>query len=334
MSKPAIDNPHYYVSILANKGAVKYDITSVAENLKVTDSEGELATMVSFSFVNNVTTEGKLMNGLFTVDDVVLVEADNGGGKKEVGTFTIWKKDYTSAAKKILSVVSYDSKLIYLQKSEDVQFFEKGKDTKAIVSAICGAWGVPLRYNYESISHELKQWRGDKLAVMIIEVLEEARKKTGKKYVMNSANKGLSISGRGTNSTVYEFKAKQNALSTTSSITMEGVVTKVKIYSNTDEGVRPKLEATVTGDTSYGTLQKIIMRSTNTKLAESKKEADQLIKDDGKPLEKFTLQAIDIPWIKKGDKISVAAGDMTGDFYVTSITHEAETKTMTMEVER
>lgn len=333
MGKPAIDNPYYYVSILANKGAVKYDITNIAENVKLTDSEGELANMVSFSFVNT-TVNGKLLNSLFTVGDVVQVEADNGGGKKTVGTFTIWSKEYVSELKKILSVVAYDSKLIYLQKSEDVQFFEKGKNTKAIISSICSAWGVTLQYNYDSINHELKQWRGDKLAVMIIELLDEVKKKTGKKYVMNSANNVLSISHRGTNTTVYEFAAKKNALSTTSTITMEGVVTKVKIYSNTDKGVRPKLEATVTGDTSYGTLQRIIMRSSNTALSESKKEANQLIKDDGKPIEKFTLTAIDIPWIKKGDKINVSAGDMIGAFYVTSISHEAATRTMTMEVER
>ena len=333
MSKPAIDNPHYYVSILANKGAVKYDITNITENLKVSDSEGELATMVSFSFVNT-TVNGKLLNTLFTVGDIVQVQADNGGGKQTVGTFTIWSKDYVSEVKKILSVVAYDSKLIYLQKSEDVQFFEKGKTTKAIISAICSAWGVTVQYNYDSINHELVQWRGDKLAVMIIELLDEVKKKTGKKYVMNSANNALSISHRGTNTTVYEFAAKKNALSTTSNITLEGVVTKVKIYSNTDEGVRPKLEATVTGDTSYGTLQQIIMRSSNTALSESKKEADQLIKEDGKPIEKFTLTAIDIPWIKKGDKINVAAGDMIGVFYVTSISHEAASRVMTMEVER
>ena len=333
MAEASISNPLYYVSILAEKGTIKYDISKVIESLKISDSEGELATMVSFSFMNTE-VNGKWLNSLFSVGDVVQVQADNGGGKKTVGTFTIWDKDDESSTKKVLSVTAYDSKLIYLQKSEDVQFFEKGKSTKSIITDICTAWGVTLQYSYDSINHELKQWRGDKLSEMIIELLEEVRKKTGKKYVMNSVNNQLSISHWGTNTTVYEFAAKKNVIATSSNITLEGLVTKVKIYSHSDEGVRQKLEATVTGDTSYGTLQRIITRSDNTTLTESKKEANQLIKDDGKPVEKFVLTAVDIPWMKKGDKIKVSAGDMAGYFYILSISHDCSSKTMSMEVEK
>lgn len=331
--KAAIDNPLYYVTLLTKKGAVKYDITPIKETLKVSDSDGELATMATLSFAN-VQVGSAWLNTLFSAGDVIQVQADNGNGKKTVGTFTIWDKGYDSGNKKLLSVTAYDSKLIYLQKSEDVQFFEKGKTTEAIVSAICKAWGVSLEFKYTSITHELKQWRGDKLAEMIIEVLDEVKAKTGKKYCMYSDNNKLVISERGKNTTVYEFAAKKNAIATSSTVTLENLVTKVIIHSNSDEGVRSKLEATVTGDTSYGTLQRVIIRSDNTTLAESKKEANQMIKDDGKPVERFTIEAVDIPWIKKGDKINVSAGDMIGSFYVLSITHNCDTKTMAMEVER
>ena len=331
--KAAIDNPLYYVSLLTKKGTVKYDITPIIETLKISDSDGELATVVTASFPN-IQVEGAMLNTLFVAGDVIQVQADNGNGKKTVGTFTIWDKDYESSNKKSLSVTGYDSKLIYLQKSEDVQFFTKGKSTDAIISAICKAWGVSLDYKYATITHELKQWRGDKLAEMIIELLEEVRKKTGKKYCMYSDNNKLVISERGKNTTVYEFAAQKNAISTYSRVTLENLVTKVIIHSNSDEGVRSKLEATVTGDTSYGTLQRVIIRSDNTALAESKKEANQMIKDDGKPEEKFEVEAVDIPWIRKGDKINVSAGDMIGSFYVLSITHNCDLKTMSMEVER
>ena len=331
--KAAIDNPLYYVSLLTKKGTVKYDITEILETLKVSDLEGELATAVSLSFAN-VQVGTAWLSTLFTAGDVIQVQADNGNGKKSVGTFTLWDKGYDNNTKKTLSVTAYDSKLIYLQKSEDVQFFPKGQTTEAIVSAICKAWGVSLDFKYASITHELKQWRGDKLAEMIIEVLDEVKNKTGKKYCIYSDNNKLVISERGANTTVYEFAAQKNVLTTSSAITLEGLVTKVIIHSNSDEGVRSKLEATVTGDTSYGTLQRVIIRSDNTTLTESKKEANQMIKDDGKPEERFTIEAVDIPWIKKGDKINVAAGDMIGSFYVLSITHNCDLKTMSIEVER
>lgn len=334
MAKAALDNPLYYVFVLAQKGAVKYDVSDIVETLKIADAQNELAGRINVTLMN-VQINGSWLNGLFTVGDLVLIQADNGSGIKTVGTYTIWSKDYDSQLKKILAVTAYDSKLIYLQKSEDVRFYPKGKDTKFIVSDICKEWGVNCEYSYESITHPLKQFRGDRISEMIIEVLEEARKKTGQKYVMYAdADHDLVISSRGKNDTVYEFAAKQNAISTSSNVSLEGVVTKVKIYSNSGEKKRDILEATVTGDTSYGTLQRMITLSKNDKLADSKKEAEQLIKDNGKPKEKYSIEAVDIPWIKKGDKIKVSAGDMTGNFYVISLSHDCTNKSMSMEVER
>lgn len=333
--EPSITNAVYYVSLLTKKGTVKYDLTDILLSLKISDSEGQLATAVNLTFPNVwIEQENLNLTGLFTVGDVIQVQADNGEGKKNVGTFTIWDRTYESNLKKVLSVTAYDSKLIYLQKSEDVRLYTKGKDTKAIISDICNAWGVPLTYNYSTTTHALKQWRGTKLSEMILECLEDVRKKTGAKYVLYSDNGKLVISGRGQNQTVYEFSAQKNALSTVSNITLEGVVTKVIIHSHSEEGERSKLEATVTGDTSYGTLQSVIIRSENTALSECKKEAEQAIKDAGKPFQTFILNAKDIPWIKKGDKINVTAGDLVGTYYVTSVTHEATDGTMSMEVER
>ena len=89
--KAAIDNPLYYVSLLTKKGTVKYDLTEIVETLKVSDSEGELATTVSVSFPN-IQVEKAWLNTLFTAGDVIQVQADNGNGKKTVGTFTIWDR--------------------------------------------------------------------------------------------------------------------------------------------------------------------------------------------------------------------------------------------------
>ena len=323
----------YYVSLLTKKGTIEYNITRILLSLKISESEGELATKASLSFPNTW-VENSWLTGLFSVGDVIRIQADNGTGKKDVGTFTIWDRSYDSGLKKILNVTAYDSKLIYLQKSEDVRLYTKGKDTKAIISDICSAWGVPLTYNYSTTTHTLKQWRGTKLSEMILECLEDVRKKTGEKYVLYSDNGKLVISSRGTNTTVYDFAAKKNAMATSSSVSLEGVVTKVIIHSNSDEGVRSKLEATVTGNTEYGTLQRVIVRSDNTPLSECKKEANQTIKDEGKPFESFILTAKDIPWIKKGDKINVSAGDLNGTYYVKSISHECTEGVMSMEVER
>lgn len=332
--KPSIENPFYYVTMLTKKGKVKYDLTPILTSLKIYDSEGELATKANLSFMN-VYINNSWLTGLFTVGDVIQISADNGGGKKAVGTFTIWERGYDRDLKKIISVTAYDSKLIYLQKSEDVRVYAKGKDTKSIVSDICKAWGVSLSYQYSTTTHTMKQWRGTRLSEMILECLEDVRKATGKKYVLYSDNNKLVISGYGQNKTVYEFDARKNVFSTSESTTLEGVVTKINIYSHADEGVRNKLETSVTGRVSdYGTLQQVIIRSDNKKLADCKTEANQTIKDDGQAKVRFTLEAKDLPWLKKGDVLQVTAGNMVGKYYALSVMHNCTDGTMSVEVER
>ena len=332
--KPSIENPFYYVTMLTKKGAVKYDLTPILTSLKIYDSEGELATKANLSFMNVYINDGWL-TGFFDVGDVIQITADNGEGKKAVGTFTIWERGYERDLKKIISVTAYDSKLIYLQKSEDVRVYTKGKDTKSIVSDICSAWSVPLNYQYTSTKHELKQWRGTRLSEMILECLEDVRKATGKKYVLYSENNTLVISGVGQNKTVYEFDAKKNVFSTSSSTTLEGVVTKINIYTHADEGVQNKLEASVTGRTSeYGTLQQVMVRSDSKALADCKTEANQTLKDAGKAIVRFTLDARDIPWLKKGDVLQVTAGNMVGKYHALSVLHNCTESTMRVEVER
>lgn len=335
MAKPSIENPHYFAYILTDKGKTKYDVTGALLSMKIADNDGSLAPRSSISF-SNLLLNGKWFNTLFNVGDVLQITSDNGGGEQPLGTHVIWSKQYNSEKEKVLSVTGYDQKLIYLQKSEDVRYYPKGKDTKAIVSDICSAWGVNVDYKFKTIAHELKQYRGNTLAEMILDCLEDVRKQTGEKYALYSkADGSLVIDYRGKNDSIYEFKAKKNAISTTSNVTMDGLVTKVKIYSLGDKGSRDKLETTIDGDTAkYGTLQKIMTKSSKTTLADAKKDAQQMIKDKGKPETLFTLEAIDIPWIKKGDKIRVAAGDMLADFYVLSITHDCTNKTMSMECEK
>ena len=116
---------------------------------------------------------------------------------------------------------------------------------------------------------------------------------------------------------------------------MRGMVTKVVILGKEDENERAAVETTISGDTTtYGTLQKILNVSSGTTLAEAKEEANEIIKEKGKPTVTYSVTAIDIPWIRKGDKVQVKAGVMNGYYIVKGITHYANDKTMTLEAEK
>ena len=326
-------NPKYTVAIIHD--SIKYDVTQAITGLDLQDNDGEIAQRATFT-LTNTQVNGKNLSGIFTVRDRVFVYADDGEKSEEVFRGFVWERNYKSSAKKDLTLICYDN-LIYFQESEEYQYFSSGYSTKSICSTLCQKWGVTLHYNYLSITHPKLPLRGNLADIFLTDLIEEVKKKTGKKGVMRSKQDAVHIDSVGSNETVYKIYSgpNGNAIDATSNITMQGMITKVVILGKEDDNDRAAVEATVNGKTDvYGTLQKILNTSTGTTLADAKAEAKELLAEKGTPKQTFSITAVNIPWIRKGDKIEVSAGDLTGYFIVTSITHHGDTKTMSMEAER
>ena len=326
-------NPKYSVAIIHSD--TKYDVTEAVTNLTLQESDGEIAQRVTLSLAN-VKVNGQYLSGIFSVRDRVFVYANDGSRTEEVFRGFIWIRGYSSKKNKQLNFTCYDN-LIYFQESEEYQFFSAGYSTKSICNSLCKNWGIALNYNYASITHPKLPLRGYLSDIFLTDLLEEVRKKTGKKSVMKSKQDVIIISEVGMNDTVYKLYSgtNGNAIETSSETSMQGMITKVVILGKEDKEERASIETTITGQTgAYGTLQKILHTSSGTTLADAKAEANELIKEKGTPKQTFSITAVNIPWIRKGDKIQASAGDMVGYFIVKSITHYGNDKTMTMEAER
>lgn len=114
--------------------------------------------------------------------------------------------------------------------------------------------------------------------------------------------------------------------------TMEDVITKVTIVT-TQTNAADKVNAEVSGNTStYGTINKILTKSSKEKLSKLKKEAAQYIADYGHPQSAIGFTCINIPWIRKGDKVYFEDGYKKGYAIVTYVKHKADDKTMELEV--
>lgn len=327
-------NPKYKVVIISTATSTSYDVTPALLKLTLHENDGEIAQRVSLTLAN-MKVNGQYLSGIFTVRDRIFVYGNDGEKEEEVFRGFLWQRNYSSKLKKELTFTCYDN-LIYFQESEEYQYFSSGYSTKSICGTLCGNWGVQLNYQYISITHPKLPLRGNLANIFLTDVLGEARKKTGVKPVMRSIKDVVHIDSVGMNITIYKLYAGKNgnAIDTDSETTMQGMVTKVIILGKEDDNDRATIETTVTGNTSaYGTLQKVLSSSSTT-LAEVKEEANQLIKDKGAPKESFTITAVDIPWIRKGDKVEVRAGDMSGYFIVKSIMHSLNDKTMTIEAEK
>lgn len=327
-------NPIYTTYVVS--GGTKYDLTGAVVNINISDREKQIAKSATIKLMNILINE-KRLGDIISVRDRVFIYANDGSKNEEVYRGFIWgfsKKATVSS--KDLTFRCYDN-LIYLQESEDSLYFSKGKSTKDVVSQIASKWGITISYNYSSITHDKLALRGTLSDILISDLLDLVKDRTGDKYVILSDKDTMKIQKIGQNSTVYTIKAKENGTGTTIDATMDDITTQVVILGKETEDEREPIEATVSGDTGkYGTLQKVIRRDENTSLSDAKKEAQSIIDEEGKPTIEYKAEAPDIPWIRKGDKINVSAGDISGAFIALNIDRSISNsdKTMTLTLEK
>lgn len=326
----SMSNPHYTATVL-NSAGNKYDITGALTDLMLDEGEGELAQKVTLS-LPQLKHDGKYLTGLIGVHDRLFVFADTGNGAKEVFRGYIWTDVYEKDETKEITLTAYD-RMIYLIESEEYKFYSSGKSTNSIFTDVCESKEITLKYNHESMTHSKLVIRGS-LADAFLDLLEEVRKKTGKRGVIRDTKGEMEVVTEGQNDTVYELVHgnEGNLIKTSHSVTLDGIVTKVIILGKEENDTQAPIRATLTGDTSYGTIQKIISSSDSDKLDDLKKEGNQRLKDDGKPKREVSAVAIDNPWIRKGDKVHIDDGYVDTYAIVKSISHDAKNKTMSMEL--
>lgn len=330
MAAASMINPMYTVKI--SNGTKTYNVTKALTDLTIGHGENDFAQRVNVS-IADVKVDGKFFNSQVALKNSLYVYCNTGSGSKEIFRGIVWTKNYDEKVKdQDIQLVAYD-KLIYLQKSKDNLYFAKGKSTKTVLNTIAKKWGIKLSYKYSSITHGKLVFRGEYIADIIIEILEKVKKKTGIKYAIRCEKGTMYIEPYGTNSTIYQLHQKKNAISTSYSTTMDGMITKVLIIGNEDKNDKSPNLATVKGNTSkYGTLQEVISKSDDDKLSEIKKEAQQTIKENGKPTTSINVKAIANPYIKKGHKVHIKAGNINNYYYVLGIEQDALKKEMSLEV--
>lgn len=326
-------NPEYTVYVVS--GTTKYDVTPALITVDRAEKEEQMAQSVTLQLFN-VKVGNAWLSSLMTVRSRVYVHADDGSKEGEVFRGFIWTRSYkSSTSDRVIQLQCYDN-LIYLQESEESLFFASGKKTEDVCQSICDKWGISLNYSYESIDHGKLVLRGALSDIFTDDVLELAKDRTGVKYCIQSIEDTMHIKPVGSNITVYHLLKGQNITQAVSECTMDGLVTRVVIVGKADGDDRRPVEATVDGKTDeFGTLQKIISRSESTSLDDAKKEAQEIIDDKGTPKWTYQVSAPDIPWIRRGDKVYVEAGDVIGLLIVIGIDRSCDNKkkemTLTME---
>lgn len=326
MSEIDITKLKYSVKAFFSSGEVM-DLTGLCTSLTWGDEKNSIAQKADITLANIKIDKGYISDLIVLCTRVVIFAND-----KECFNGFVWDWDYTSALEKELSFTAYD-RMIYLTQSKGNTYYSSGKSTQFLIEDICKEWGIPVKYEWESWTHGKTPLKDMEVSTQLTTVLDEAQTKLDSKYVMLMEKEVLIIKKKGSNQDVYYFHGK-NVESTKNHLTLQGFVTKVLVYGKSEEEQRPPLLETVNGNLDYGTLQEIVTKDSNKTLDDARKEAQNILKEKGKPEETINVSTVDVPIMRKGDKIKLVAGNLSGYFIVEGVTHNGFEKTMEMELER
>ncbi len=320
-----------YNVVAVMKDGTQLHLENVAENIAWEENEKELAVRLNLT-LRDIPYKGARLSGSLALCTVIYLYADWGAGQQEVFRGTIWEWEHSQVHDDSIVITAYDM-LFYLQKSTDSKYYAKGKKTKAIIQDILTTWNVPLGdYTAPDLAHQKILYKNKTVASMLTETMEDAKKLGGEKSIIRARKGKADFVLRGGNTDIYGFTQKANLVQAKDKYSMVNLVTRVLVVGKDDSKGRPKVEATVNGKTEYGILQSIVQKGSGT-LKEAKKEAQELLDENGTPTRTITLQSPDFPAIRKGDMIHAQTDRMSGYFYVKGVSHNATSMTMQMEVE-
>lgn len=319
-----------YQLLLIEEDGTQLDITEAVQELEWEEGRNELATRITCTMVN-VQTERGYLSGLVKLNSVLAVIASWGESSAEVarGFVYDWSHTATSAALEF-TVTAYDP-IYNLQESQDNRYITAGTGTKSAILSICEDWEIPVDYQGPDISHAKTVFRGEYLGDMILELLDDAAKKGGAKCVVRCDSGKLVILPRGSNAEIYHFD-EDVTIQAKEKNSIASMVTRVKVVGKEDSEGRRPVEAVINGKTEFGVRQRIYNRDGDDSLDAATTAAKEILAKDGEPTRNVTIQAPDVPTIRKGDLVHVASGSVSGYYLVDSIRHDAASRKMNLEL--
>lgn len=323
-------NLRYRLVFVQSSGA-HLDLTHAVSELTLEHQAGELAQRLSWKMVNCKFGSGYLSDQV-KLCTLAMLYADWGAGLKEIFRGPVWDWDAVSTTTKEFSGDAYDN-LIYLQKSKDNLYFSAGMGTDKVLRSICAKWNVPLVYSYGAASHGALTYKAQAISDAIVGTLDDAKKKLGYGYVVRSSGGIMYVLRKGTNTDIPAF-GNLNVTSSEHKITLDNLVTKVLVVQSNGDNKQDTVAATVIGSTQYGVLQDVITVDSSSGTT-AKAQGQAVLDEYGKPTEDIELDsAVDVPFLHKGDRISVGAGTLAGSFWVTGVTHNCIEGSMQATLER
>ena len=276
--------------------------------------------------------DGTLITDVVTLNTPLIVYANVGDGFKEIVRGNVTKLGLTESNREFTLNVEAADAAQALRHTQEDYFFSPDSSSSAIIKKILEDHGVPNEIHVTDVKHEKKVFRGKYLSDMVADVLKDLKEKGGGTYFLRAREGIVEIIPRGTNETIYHFDIDYNAVRVTDSFDSSDTVTKVKVVGKQREEGKQHVDSVVEGRTDLGTRQVIYARDDKTTLEEAEKAAKKILDENGIK-RKTSVEAPDVPSMRKGDRIRLRSSVGEGFFFVKSIRHDAPQQKMTMELD-
>lgn len=322
-----------YRLVVMTESKKQYNIKEFVEDLGWEENDGELATRISFTAKNEKTSAG-LISSLAKPGCLVGVFATDGSIDEEVarGYVTNWKP-LLSGSKDKVDITCYDE-LYNLEESQDLIYYSSGIGTKSAITQIFDNWQIPTeKYDGPDVTHGKLAYKTESLADVLLDILDDAKKKGGGDAFIRAAKGKVSVLQWGSNKTVYHFEV-DNTKQVSHKMSTAGMITRVKVIGQEDDDGRSSVEAVVNGQTKFGIRQKIYVRGKDDSVSDAQSAAQDIINDKGQVDEEITVQSPDIPFVRKGDLVHITAGTLNDYYFVKGVRHDADSMSMTMDLKK
>lgn len=268
------------------------------------ENDGEVAARLTFTVKNEKLEDGWLHKLLY-VGNYVYVHATAGDGWTEVfrGRIYDW---ITTASKRDVGIVAYD--LNYRYQRSEVNIYRRKNETGAqLTRRLIARWKNRKIVQLDGPHIKLSTKAYDtKMTVtdIIQDCIEESQNKGSPKYVIRCISGEIAVIEVGTNKSLYILSEDNLLNDLEENHSIRNLVTRVRIYRTNEKKMdaKARLTSTIDGKTEYGVLQKLVYTDGKS-LSEAKKEAKEILKEEGKVKKSRSIIHPDIPFIRKGDAI-------------------------------
>ncbi len=306
------------------------DLTPVASALGWSEGEKELAAKITCKFA--LSFDGQDITDVIKMNSQLIVYASDGGEFQEMIRGKVSKFGLIESNGEFLLDVETTDEAQALRQTQEDYFFSPDTGSTAIIKKILEDHGIPYEIKITDAKHEKKVFRGRYLADMLADVLKDLKEKLGETYFIRAKNGVIEIIPRGTNEQIWDFDIDSNLVSVHDSFDSTDTVTKVKVVGKQTSEGKQHVDAVVEGRTDLGTRQVIYNRNDKTTLEEAEKAAKKILDENGIK-RKLNIDAPDLPFLRKGDRIRLRSSVGEGYFFVKSIRHDAPAQKMSAELD-